>query len=280
MTEREFYPYERLHPQLVELISQIEDQTGREVQIQANRAIRDRARAVYVVSDPDPTRHLILYDPKYEGHLDHLVAHECGHIVRFTSASPEEQTVAKTTSASRGRAAERMLPDLRRLVNSGLPEGALADLLPIWLGGTITQIADTPSDIHIERWIRERTTALRDIQEASLLNQIKANAASMRPVVAAFTPRPVWTASNAMNYVSAKAYARLLDRPDLVRPYRSTAIEKLGEELFEMFNKAPGGSLATDRQVSDRWAERLGLSDWFEWTTLDEVSPEVRRAWE
>jgi hypothetical protein len=279
MRERQSYSTERLHPQLVELISSIEDQTGREVQVQATRAIRDRARAVYVVSDPDPTRHLILYDPKYEAHLDHLVAHECGHIVRFASASPEEQTVAKTTPATRAVAVDGLIPDLRRLLKSGVPEGALADLVPIWLAGTVTQLADTPSDIHIERWIRERM-ALRGIQETSLLSQVNANAASMRPVVTAFTPNQVWAASNAMNYVSAKAHARMLDRPDLIRPYRRTAIEKLGEELFETFEETADGGLVTDRGVSDRWAERLGLSDWFEWTTLDAVSPDFRHAWQ
>ena len=128
--------------------------------------------------------------------------------------------------------------------------------------------------------IWERLEEIRDAQEASLLSQMKANAASMRPVVAAYTPRIVWTASNAMNYASAKAYARLLDRPELVRPYRRTATEKLGEELFKTFEEAPGDGLVFDRQVSDRWAERLGLSDWFEWTTLDLVSPEVRHAWQ
>ena len=280
MTEREFHHDDRLHPQLMDVISEIEHETGRKIDIQASRAIRDRARAVYVVSDPDPTRHLIIYDPRFERYLNHLVAHECGHIVRFASATPKDQTLAKTTAASRARAAQQLLPNLRRLVDSGLPEGALSDLLPIWLGGTITQLADTPSDIHIERWIWERLEEIRDAQEASLLSQMKANAASMRAVVAAFTPELVWTASNAMNYVSAKAYARLLDRPELVRPYRRTAIEKLGEELFEMFKEAPGDGLAADRQVSDRWAEGLGLSDWFEWTTLNLVSPEVRHAWQ
>jgi hypothetical protein len=264
----------------VELISTIEDQTGREVQVQPNAAIRNRARAVYVVSDPDPTRHLILYDPKYEAHVDHLVAHECGHIVRFMSASPEDQTLAKTTPATRASAAERLLPELRRLLDSGIPEGALADLLPIWLGGTVTQLADTPSDIHIERWIQERTPALGDIQESSLLDQVTANSASIRPTVAAFTPRLVWAASNAMNYASARAYGRLLDRPDVVRLYRGTAIEKIGKELFEIFEEAPEGGLAIDRQVSDRWAQRLGLGDWFEWTTLGAVPPNVRHVWQ
>jgi hypothetical protein len=102
----------------------------------------------------------------------------------------------------------------------------------------------------------------------------------MRPVVAAFTPEPVWTASNAMNYVSAKAYASLLDRPELLRPYHRTRIEELGEELFEMLEETKEDGLATDRRLSNRWAQRLGLSGWFEWTTLDALPPAVRHAWQ
>ena len=129
MTERESHHDHRLHLQLMDVISEIEGETGRKIDIQASRAIRDRARAVYVVSDPDPTRHLIIYDPRFERHLNHLVAHECGHIVRFASATPKDQTLAKTTAASRARAAQQLLPNLRHLVDSGLPEGALSDLL-------------------------------------------------------------------------------------------------------------------------------------------------------
>lgn len=280
MKEREHRYENKLHPELRALVSEIEQQTGRSVVIQPSRAIRDRARAVYVVSDPDITRHRILYDPMFEAHLDHLVAHECGHIVRFVSACPEDRTVAKTTSSSRASAARQMLPDLRRLVDSGLPEGALADLLPIWLGGTITQLADTPSDVRIEHWIWERLPGTRDVQELSLLSQTEANAASMRPVIAAFTPESVWTASNAMNYVSARAYARLLDRPELLRPYRRTRIEMLGNRLFAMLEETQDQGLASDRQLSDRWAARLDLSEWFEWTTLDAVPAEVRHAWQ
>lgn len=280
MNERARHDCDNLHPELVALLREIEVETGRRVDIQANRAIRDRARAVYVVTDPDPTRHLILYDPKYEAHLSHLVAHEGGHIRRFASASPDDRTVAKMTPASRERAIRELYPELHRLVDSGVPEGALADLMPIWLGGTITQLADTPSDIHIERWIWERLPAMRTVQQDSLLSQTKANAASMRAVVGAFTPKPIWTASNAMNYVSARAYARLLDRPVLRRPYRGTKIETLGEELFEMLEETQGDGLAADREVSNRWAQKLGLSDWFEWTTLDAVPPDVRHGWQ
>src|SRR3990172_2112578 len=101
MKEHAHHERDSLQPELAVLLRQIEEGTGRRVDIKPNQAIRDRARAVYVVSDPDPTHHLILYDPKYEAHLNHLVAHECGHIVRFASASPDDQTVAKTTTVTR-----------------------------------------------------------------------------------------------------------------------------------------------------------------------------------
>jgi len=280
MKEHALHERDSLHPELAAFLCEIEVSTGRRVDIQANRALRDRARAVYVVSDPDPNRHLILYDPKYEEHVNHLVAHECGHIVRFAAASPEDQTLAKTTTVTREKAIRELYPELQRLVDSGVPEGALADLMPIWLGGTITQLADTPSDIHIERWIWERLPEMRAVQEESLLSQAQANAASMKPVVAAFTPEPIWTASNAMNHVSARAYARLLGRPGLLRPYRRTEVERIGEELFGLLEETQDDGLAADRELSDRWAQRLGLSEWFEWTTLDAVTPEVRHAWQ
>ena len=96
------------HPALLTateaLLSEVEQLTGRTVEIRSESAIRGRGRAIYVVTDPDPTRHLILYDPQHQSDLDHLVAHECGHIQRFALAAPSDRTVAVMTSERRAEA--------------------------------------------------------------------------------------------------------------------------------------------------------------------------------
>src|SRR3990170_7633783 len=134
MKERNHYERESLLPGTRHLVSEIERQSGRPIEIRAAPAIRGRGRAMYAVTDPDPTRHLILYDPAEARHLDHLVAHECGHVLRFARAGPEDKTVPIMTGERRAAAARQLLPELSRLEASGVPEGAIRDVLALWLG--------------------------------------------------------------------------------------------------------------------------------------------------
>ena len=280
MKEREPVEHQRLHPEVESLLGRIEDETGRPVEIRPDNRIRDRARAVYLATDPDPDRHLILYDPDLEPHLSHLVAHECGHIIRLAEADPDDKTVPIVTITRRARAISRLLPELYSLAQQGVPAGALTDLTSIWLSGTVAQLADTPSDIRIERWISHQLPDLRLDQEDSLEDQLRTTALGLRPVVVAFTPRSVWQASTAMNYALAKSCAVALDRPDFVRPFRGTSVAKLGGELVELFDRCADNGLAGDRRVSEAWASRLGIREWFEWRRVDELPAEFQRMWE
>src|SRR3990172_1333309 len=168
MKERNHYERESLLPGTRRLVSEIERQSGRPIEIRADPAIGGRGRAMYAVTDPDLTRHLILYDPAEARHLDHLVAHECGHIKRFAESPPEGRVVPLMTADHRASAARQLLPELSRLIESGVPEGATAELLPLWLGGTVAQLADTPSDVWIERWLWREHPALRVRQAEAL----------------------------------------------------------------------------------------------------------------
>ncbi len=94
------------------------------------------------------------------------------------------------------------------------------------------------------------------------------------------TPKLVWAASNAMNYALVKSVAELLDRLELVRPYRLADSRRLGEELLAIVERTPDVGLSSDRATSERWAERLGFRDWLDWRTLDALPAGFRHAWE
>jgi hypothetical protein len=134
--------------------------------------------------------------------------------------------------------------------------------------------------MRIERWISDELPGLRNEQEASLEDQLRNAAFGLRPVVVAFTPQAVWRASTAMNYALAKSCAETLGRRDFVRPFRGTSVAKLGSELLELFDRCTADGLAADRNVSEAWASRLGIREWFEWRRVDELPAEFQRIWE
>lgn len=275
MTERARGDYPALLPETRGLLHEIRDLTGLPVDIQPDPSIRGKGRAVYIASDPSAERHRVLYDPKYERYLDHLVAHECGHIVRVAAASSSERIIAVMTSAQRYDAAIQLLPDIKKLLNRGvIRERYLEDLVPLWLHGTVSQLHNTPADIHIERWLHREFPSLRNVQEASLMSQAQEAHQVLDPSIEECTPRLIWDASNAMNYALMHAAGDLSGRDEFVAPYRGTHAEAVGTELLAMLESTPDTGLVGDRELSDRWADRLGLKGWLAWRRVDDLSAE------
>ncbi|MBI5263600.1 MAG: hypothetical protein HY852_17465 [Bradyrhizobium sp.] len=248
------------------------------VELRADPSVRGHGRAVYRASDPDTSRQLILYDPRFERFLDHLVAHECGHIARFACASPADCVVPVLTRVHRRDLARQLLPEIERLIEAGLPEGAVAAVLPIWLGGTVAQLQNTPADIHIERWLHRTAPGLRGIQERSIADMALEYHQVLRPDVQACTPRQLWNASNAMNYAYLNAMSELLQRPEFIRPYRGTEAERTGRVLLSALDAVDDVGFVGDRSLSDRWATMLGLDGWLHWKRVDDVTTETRGA--
>lgn len=280
MHERERRSSVELLPVTRQLLAQVERETGRPVVIRPEPRVATRGRAVYAVSDRNPERHLVLYDPAQERFLDHLAAHECGHILQLAQARPEERTVAVLTDGTRRRAVTQVLPDLVRLTQRGISADSVQAAVPIWLGGTIAQLADTPPDIRIERWLHAEWPGLREVQRRSLAEQAAQLHRVLERPVRALTPSIIWVASNAMNYALLKSAAGLLGEPSLIRPYRHTGTDSLGEELLGLLSARSSVSLAEDRAVSEDWASQLNLSGWLEWRRLDDLHVGTPAFWE
>lgn len=257
-----------LLPVTQQLLRSVEGRTGRPVVIRPDPSIRERGRAVYVVSDPDPNRHLILYDPERRRFLDHLVAHEAGHILHFHEAPEAERRLPVVTHESRRQGVLDLAPHALQLSAIGADDWTTAKMVDLWISGTVAQLSDTPSDIRIERWIWEEHPGLRNVQRRALRDQSHELSEALRPTVEAITPRQVWLASNAMNYALLKSVSELIGDPNLVRPYRSTAPEGWGKRLLASVDFGPNASLMTDRRTTEHWAETMGFARWFEWRHL------------
>jgi hypothetical protein len=278
MTERDGQERATLLPVTRELLSEVEASTGLPIRVIASERIRGHGRAIFAASDPDPSRHLIIYDPKYEAFLDHHVAHECGHIVRFSAASESERclpVLSKRLGAFAG-----LEDDLAAMMDRGIPDRAIEEMLPIWLGGTVAQVSNVPADIRIERWLYREFPDLRDAQRRSNLDQVDELHRCLRADVRQLTPRMLWSANNTMNYAFVASLAQLFDRPSLLKPYRAFhEIADSGRALLKIVDGTDDTGLPGDRGLTDAWAERLGVLGWYEWRRLDELPKNRRHAW-
>jgi hypothetical protein len=260
----------QLLPETRRLLADTERLSGRPIEIRPDPAVSSRGRAIYVVSDPDKSRDLVLYDPEYERFLSHLAAHETGHIRHFSQAPEQERTVPVLTEERRIAATRWLLPDLADLLARGIPERALPGMLSLWLSGTVAQLSDTPADIEIERYVWENYPALHAAQRASLTDQVRTLHKVADTRLLAVTPPSIWLASNSLNFALVKSVAGFLKEPWMLRAYRHSQAEMLGEELSDAMATGAAG-LAGFRQVTDEWANRLGFRGWYEWRRLDEL---------
>ena len=266
--ERERFQSERLLPETRRLIEWVETSTGRPIVVEPDPAIRARGRAIYVVSDRDPRRHLVKYDPMHESTRDALIAHECGHIAMLSEAGPDA-ALPVVTERSRRRALAQLEGELADLEARGLPLSLIAEVFPTWLGGTVSQLVDTPADMSIESWLWYEWPGLREIQGASLRDQARTYAASLNERVRRLTPTTVWRASVRMNGRLAEAFARLLGDERLVAPWRRAGLREPGLGYDGLLD------LQASHAITTVWQSEFGLDGWFEWKPLSEIQEVV-----
>jgi len=259
-----------LLPATRELIATVENQTGLPIEIRQDPNLKSKGRAMYEVSDPDTSRHLVLVDQDEKRHLDHLVAHEIGHILQFSEMPADKRKLPVVTRNNFVTAASGVASDLARLSQQGFNKDSLNEAVRLWATGLVSQLSDTPTDIAIENGIRNNE-ALCLSQRNSLADNALVLARSMRAEVKAFTPPRVFLASNAMNYALTKSNVSFLKESWMLRPYRNTEVSRLGDELLELMDEIDPYNLEGYQKVTDTWAERLGFDGWYHWQEIDKI---------
>ncbi len=264
---------------------------GQPTLLAATRAILDEVaattgRGFTFVADPtlsvlatiqiargDMPAHRILYKPGAPGvALDHLIAHECGHLVRLWTVDPAARRLAVSDRVLQVGAIEQLGQELADMANAGMPPPALSRMFGLMYPGAVRQVTNVAIDIRIERWLHGQHTALREAQRASLTAQTRENAQVLDPQIARITPPTIYHASTAMGSAFARAVANLYDEPALAAPYRATDVWDLGGELLDTIAHARDDADG-DVALVDRWAKRLGLRDWYRWEQLDTLPP-------
>lgn len=263
------------------MIQSVEGQTGRPVLLRPEPGLAGKAHAAYAASDPDERRHLVLYDPEYADYLNHLLPHELGHVQLFTGAESDDRLLPHIDGETRAQARRVLLAELpasaRPLLRSTLD---LTEILDLWSSGVIVQASNYPQDILIERMIFNEHPDLRASQRQSLARMAQESHDGLDSRIMMVTPKTVSVASQAMNYALLKSCARFLGEPWMVRPYRRTTFEHVGEELLDIFNAVQPEDLGGSIEVSRRWNEHLGIDSWFRWAPARGTGSQPRAFWE
>jgi hypothetical protein len=215
------------------------------------------------------TSHIIYYRDENNGILDHLIAHECGHIYRLWGVPPEDRKMVSSRYENKRLAMDQIAYELLKL-SKIIPVEKLNKVSDMWFSAMITQVTNIPVDMRIEKWIFDDYPELRKSQEVSIDRQMKEGAAVLSKRIQDLTPKKIYDASNHTNCSFAIAMEKLL-RKKYTAPYRNTPFIDLGIELADLVIKSDDKGFNQDIQIIEQWTVMLGLKGWYEWIDFEDI---------
>jgi len=214
--------------------------------------------------------HLIFHKKEHNDLVNHLIAHECGHILRMFVVPVEKRLIPMTNQEIKGIALNEMQDEIMGL-SKILSLENLAQIINLWFNGTVRQVTNLPPDIMIEKWLYDEYPEIRPYQFRSLQKQHQEALAGLKNEVKQITPSKILNASNIMNY----AFFRIIGfhmKNNFLTPYNQTVYVRKGKELAEYTEKnCTINDYEGDLEMINYWARYLGLSNWFKWTGFEDV---------
>ena len=251
------------------ILSEVEAATGKPLRF-VEKAELNTFAAVKIARKAMPT-HVVFYRTQHDAIINHLVAHECGHILRMFGV-PEEKRMIPAKPKDHRAMLQEIEGDLNR-ISKLIPMQELVRVAGMWIDGLVRQLTNYPPDIMIERWIYDGYPELRPYQLQSLERQNQQALKGISRNVQVTTPAKIYNSSNIMNFVFFNLIGSHI-KADLARPYRNTPFSKKGKQLMQLTEKDYVNSYEGDRFMIDRWAEFLGLSKWYSWVGFEDVPPD------
>jgi hypothetical protein len=256
--------------------------------IQAVRSILDRVTEVtgqgieYVETEDLPVpammrmageespNHRLFFKKHHDETVNHVIANECGHILRLYGVPEEKRLIPAASQKTLGRYAGEMEADIRRLYRHYPPE-QLMNLLMLWYESILYQLTKMPTDIRVEKWLHENYPDVIPMQLKSLAEQNEKAVATLTVDIRKTMPGRIYDACNIMNYVYFKVLGKAFDL-DYVASYRFTLYFARGEELISQMEEIETDSQEGDVLMINTWAKYFHFADWFEWTQPGKVS--------
>ena len=249
-----------------EILQKVKEATGKDVRLIEKNDLSTYA-ALKIARRNMPS-HLIFYKAEHDEEINHLIAHECGHVLRMFGVPAEKRVIPYTDDQIKLKALTQIEPEIQKL-SSVLPFNKLAQIVNLWYDGIVKQVTNFPPDIMIEKWIYGEYPKLRPYQSRCINKQHKDAVAGLSMEVANMTPRKILDASNIMNY----AFFRIIGMHfgvNYVRSYNSSPYFDRGKKLAKITENYVD-SYEGDIEMVKKWADFLGLSGWFTWTDFENV---------
>jgi hypothetical protein len=252
-----------LLPPVREIIQRVKEVSGKDVTFRP--APDQLVPATSKIARARMPQHIIKYQPKMVERINHLTAHECGHILRTMEAAPSIRVVPGSNAETKTVAVKELGNEL-----SQLPEAMRNQMLDVWLGGLITQVTSLPACVRIERWLHQEYPLLRSEQRLYLDEDVQRTLQGLSKKVERVTPKTLFRISNSITYAYLRGLEPVIGK-DLRKSFSGRpSIITTGIQLYETLGEADTG-YAGDIRVTNEWAKILNVSEWFTWVGFEDM---------
>ena len=255
-----------LIPETREILKDVEELTNKKFKFIPNSKITPHAKLKMARNDME--HHIVYYKEGASQNINHIIAHECGHIIRLFEASPSERLIPSLSSKNFESAMSDMRADIET-ISKIMPKSKVEKLIEMLFKGLVMQLTNQPVDIKIEEWIYNGYPGLRELQKISFQSQLKEAIGGLNKDVRAITPSKIYETSHSMNYAYFNALAKKT-KFNLYGSYDNFEFENKGRMLFEILDKYEDIFDGDLKRIND-WAKILDLSLWYEWKNFDDV---------
>src|ERR1035437_3007445 len=182
-----------LVPSVNQIFEKVKALTGKEIQLVEKNGLATFA-AIKIARKNMPS-HILLYKSEHSEIINHLMAHECGHILRTFGVPEDKRLIPYSNDEMKRKALTGIEKEIQRIAQT-IPTLRLAQILNMWYAGIIKQATNYPSDIRIEKWLYDDYPELRAFQLQSLKKQYEEALAGLSAKVESMTPWTILDASN------------------------------------------------------------------------------------
>lgn len=250
-------------PELHSLIDLVKEVSGKDTEIQIIETLQTDG-STKVARERMP-KHIIRIKGNQIARINHLVAHECCHILRIMQANPSDRVVPSSNSVTMNLASIELSDQAQ-----SLPQQIRSKALEFWISGLIMQLTNLPVDTRIEIWLNKNYPALRKQQIKSLKIDASQTLMCLSKKVEQSTISKVFYLSNAMTYAYLRATGWITEE-NYVRKFRDhEKIVDAGKSLFSMLEGEDKG-FTHDLQTIKAWGDFLNISDWFKWIGFEDM---------
>ena len=239
----------------------VEERSGIPVHVEPDPNLPGTILAKVVMARENLLLHRVFYRPNSTTPPDYLICQQAGFILRFF-AVPADRRFDFAASDAGTKAVEELVKV--HPVAKMLPPQALPQLTTMLRDGLLSHLRSIPLGMRVDRWLADEFPDLIPLQKQSILRQLEDSAVTLAPQHRQTAPKLIFDATESISAAFAAYWARRLNQPQAVLPFKSAGYLHSGEILLDIWENTPDDA-ANDRLIVDQWAEKLGIAGWQQW---------------